>query len=326
MGTATNQYQPDYAVRPGWIIEERLAAQGISHAEFARRCGRSPKLISEIIAGTAPIAPKTALQFEKVLGLDAGIWLGIEADYRLHRERQAEAQATEESVAWAKTFPISELKKRNAIGTPSSDGETVSMLLSFFGVASIAAWQVKYGKANVAYRHSPSSRSDESSLATWLRLAEIDADGQKCAEYSDSGFKQALKRVRQLTTAPVIPALRETQVLCNNAGVALSLVKPLPRMRLSGAAWWLSPRRPIIAMSDRHKSDDHLWFSLFHEAAHLLLHSKRNVFVDGAYGGGDGIEEEANAWAADFLRPGAKSAYDTLGVGSASGGTRKRIG
>ena len=200
------------------------------------------------------------------------------------------------------------------------------MLLSFFGVASIAAWQVKYGKANVAYRHSPSSRSDESSLATWLRLAEIDADGQKCAEYSDSGFKQALKRVRQLTTAPVIPALRETQVLCNNAGVALSLVKPLPRMRLSGAAWWLSPRRPIIAMSARYKSDDHLWFSLFHEAAHLLLHSKRNVFVDGAYGGGDGIEEEANAWAADFLRPGAKSAYDTLGVGSASGGTRKRIG
>ena len=90
---------------------------------------------------------------------------------------------------------------------------------------------------------------------------------------------------------------------CNNAGVALSLVKPLPRMRLSGAAWWLSPRRPIIATSARHKSDDHLWFRLFHEAAHLLLHSKRNVFVDGANGDGDGIEEEANAWAADFLVP-----------------------
>ena len=48
MGTATNQYQPDYAVPPGWIIVERLAAQGISRAESARRCGRSPKLISEI--------------------------------------------------------------------------------------------------------------------------------------------------------------------------------------------------------------------------------------------------------------------------------------
>ena len=108
MATATNQYQPDYAVPPGWIIEERLIAQGISHAELARRCGRSAKLISEIISGKAPIAPKTALQFEKVMGLDASIWLGIEADYRLHRERQAEARTTEESAAWARTLPIGE--------------------------------------------------------------------------------------------------------------------------------------------------------------------------------------------------------------------------
>jgi HTH-type transcriptional regulator / antitoxin HigA len=49
MTTVTNQYNPDYLVPPGWVLEERLEVQGISHAEFARRCGRSPKLISEII-------------------------------------------------------------------------------------------------------------------------------------------------------------------------------------------------------------------------------------------------------------------------------------
>ena len=195
MATATNQYQPDYAVPPGWIIEERLAVQGISHAEFARRCGRSPKLISEIVAGKAPIAPKTALQFEKVLGLDASIWLGIEADYRLHRERQAEAQTTEESAAWARTFPTGELTMRNAIGTPSSNGQAVSALLTFFGVASISAWQVRYGKANVAYRHSPSFKSDESALATWLRLAELDAERQRCTEYGE--FVQLAGRSRR---------------------------------------------------------------------------------------------------------------------------------
>ena len=27
---AINQYQPDYAVPPGWVLEERLDAQGIS--------------------------------------------------------------------------------------------------------------------------------------------------------------------------------------------------------------------------------------------------------------------------------------------------------
>lgn len=87
----TNRYAPDYAVSPGAVLEERLAAHDISHAEFARRCGRSAKLIGEIIAGQAPVEPETALRFEKVLGVAADIWLGIEKDYRTHRRRAAEA-------------------------------------------------------------------------------------------------------------------------------------------------------------------------------------------------------------------------------------------
>ena len=91
MARAVNQYWPDYAVPPGWVLEEHLEAHGISHAEFARRCGRSSKLIGEIIAGKALLEPETALQFEKVLGVDAGVWLGIESEYRLHRARENEA-------------------------------------------------------------------------------------------------------------------------------------------------------------------------------------------------------------------------------------------
>lgn len=91
MATETYPYEPDYAVPPGWILEEHLEAQGLSLAAFARRCGCSPKLIGEIVAGKAPIEPGTALQFERVLGLDAHIWLGIESDYRLHKAREAAA-------------------------------------------------------------------------------------------------------------------------------------------------------------------------------------------------------------------------------------------
>ena len=303
MTTATNEFQPDYAVPPGWVVEERLDAQDMSHAEFARRCGRSPKLISEIIAGKAPVEPKTALQFEKVLGVAAGIWLGIEKDYRLHLAREAEARTAEDTVAWAKTFPVAELTKRGAIDKPSSTKAAVPALLSFFRVASVDAWHVKYGMKNVAYRHSPSFESDESSLATWLRLAEIDAEAQARADFDASEFRKALRQMRQLTREPVGEAINEARTLCNRAGVALALVKPLPGMRLSGAAWWPSPGRPVIALSARHKTDDHLWFSFFHEAAHILLHSKKGVFIDGESSDGDAVETAANDWAADWLMP-----------------------
>ena len=80
-----NQYNPDYVVAPGSVLKERLEVRGISQAELARRCGRSAKLISEIIAGKAPLEPETALQLEKVLGVDASIWTGIETSVQIHR-------------------------------------------------------------------------------------------------------------------------------------------------------------------------------------------------------------------------------------------------
>ena len=191
-------------------------------------------------------------------------------------------------------------------GTKPAGGDVVWALLAFFGVASVETWDIKYGAANVAYRHSPRFESDKFALAAWLRLAEIDATGQPCADYRESAFKNALKQVRELTRAPAPESLREARALCNAAGVALSLVEPLRKTRLSGAAWWLSSRRPVIALSARHKTDDHVWFSLFHEAAHIVLHGKKgkkNVFVDGTIDGGNDIETEANAWAANFLMP-----------------------
>ena len=301
MGTATNRYEPDYAVPPGWVLKDRLDAQGMTPADLARRCGRSAKLISEIVAGKAPIEPRTALQFEKVLGIDAEIWLGIETDYRLQRTRAAQTEEELAAAAWAKSFPVRELATRGI--KPVTGESPVSALLSFFGVASVKAWHVKYGEASVAYRHSPSFASDRFALAAWLRLAEHDAAGQPCAGYRESTFRKALAEVRGLTRAPLPESIQEARRLCNGAGVALSLIEPLPKARLSGAAWWHSARRPIVALSARHRTDDHLWFSLFHEGAHILLHGKKSVFVDGPVAGGNSLEAEANACAANLLVP-----------------------
>lgn len=305
MATEINQYRPDYAVPPGWVVEEHLQSQRLSHAEFARRCGRSAKLISEIISGKAPVEPETALQFEKVLGVDAGIWLGIETDYQLHRAREAEAKQTQETAAWIKKFPFKELVNRGVLDKPASDAEATSKLLAFFGVGSFNAWHAKYEGMSVAYRHSPCFQSDKPALATWLRLGELEAQRQECTDYSEIQFKRMLKKIRGLTQTSVEQALEEAQQLCNDAGVALVLVKPFPKTALSGAAWWLTPRKAVIQLSIRHKTDDHLWFSLFHEAAHVLLHSKKQVFIDWMKSNKEiaDVESEANLWASNFLIP-----------------------
>ena len=310
MVISTNEFVPDYAVSPGQILQERLEVMGISQAEFARRCGRTPKLISEIIAGKAPVETESAIQFERVTGLHASIWLGIESDYRLLLARQSEAERSEKMSDWAIEFPVKELVKRGTFAKPTSPAGTVSSILSFFGVGSIEAWQLNYSATSVAYRHSPSFNSDPKRLATWLRMGEVKAEQAEIPDYNESKFRQALRTIRSISNKASGPIFREAQELCRQAGVYLSFVKPLDQVRLSAAAWWVSPRRPVILLSARYMSDDHVWFSLFHEAAHILLHSKKQVFIDAIRGKADcnGVEEseaeaEADSWARNFLIP-----------------------
>ncbi|MFX9089566.1 ImmA/IrrE family metallo-endopeptidase, partial [Acinetobacter baumannii] len=41
----------------------------------------------------------------------------------------------------------------------------------------------------------------------------------------------------------------------------------------------LTPEKAMVLLSFRHLSDDHFWFTLFHEFAHLLLHNNQ-TFID----------------------------------------------
>ena len=296
-----NKFNPDYAIAPGKILEEHLEVRNLSSAEFARRCGRSAKLISEILSGKAPVEPETALQFEKVLGLDAKIWLGIEFDYRLHKARKVEVQKVAKAIKWAKSFPVKELVKLNYLSRPESDMDLVSKILKFFGVASIDAWDKRYNSRLVAYRHSPAFESNDFALATWLRFGDIEAEVQNCAEYDKKRFKQEIREIRKLTREPIAKVLTNVKKRCNESGVVLALVPPLPKTAVSGAARWHSPNRAIIQLSGRHKTSDHLWFDFFHESAHILLHNKRRVFIDGDDANNTELEEEANKWAADAL-------------------------
>ena len=303
MSITNNQFNPDYAVPPGWLLEITLEDNQFSQAEFARRCGRSPKLISEIISGKAPIDTETAIQFERTTGIVAEIWNQMESNYRSHLALKKEADIAEN---WQKSFPTNELVKRGFFTKPESKIDAVSKLLKFFAVGSIVGWNNRYGDLSVLYRHSKSFGSDRVALATWLRIGEIEADTQDCQDYDKSKFLEATKNIRGLTRQPIEKNLKKIIKTCNEAGVAFVLTPPLPSIALSGTARWLTPRKAIIQVSGRHKTDDHFWFSFFHEVAHILLHSKKTVFTDELGNNAeelDSLEVEANEWASKFLIP-----------------------
>ena len=294
-------FVPDYTVHPGEVLEETLAARGMQKGDLAERCGLSPKTVSLIICGKAPITPETAIQLERVLGVSAMLWSNLDTNYRLFQARLADQNELEKNNDWVSQFPVSHLVKRGILRPSKDDLDIKKQLLDFFGVGSIAAWEDTIKRMQVAYRRSPSFQSSPPSVATWLRIGELQAEEIQCKPYNKSKFEQSLIEIKRLTCENPDKFVPKVKELCCHAGVLLVFVAELPGTHLSGATRWIRSDKALIMLSLRHKSDDHLWFSFFHEAGHILLHDKRSVFLDGSEKEENEKELQADQFAAEML-------------------------
>jgi len=300
------EYHPDVFVHPGDHLQELLEEQGMTQVELARRTGRPVKTINEIVKGRISITTDTALQLERVFGVPAHFWVNLEKNYQEYLARIKEHQRLKRQVGWLKKLPVKEMIQWGWIKSRNSDTEQVDELLNFFGVSSKKSWAEVYTVPQSAYRMSTSFKVDKLALAAWLRQGELEAMGIECQPFKRDRFLEVLNEIRILTSEPPNAYQDRIRELCASAGVATVFIPELPNTRVSGATRWLSPSKALIQLSLRYKTDDHLWFTFFHESGHILRHGKKQVFIDGVEKGqkksGD-MEGEADRFASSFLIP-----------------------
>lgn len=278
-----SDFKPDYAQPPGSYLEELLDDRGIRKNEFAVRCGRPTKTISEIIAGKTSILPDTALQFERVLGdVTADLWLRLEADYQLFQAREREREGLSRGRDWASQFPIPEMRRRGYIREAHNTSELVLTLLNFFGVSSVDAWEEYWHSRVTAARFKNSGRHsyDAFAVAAWLRRGDTEASEIDCAPFTEIKLKDNLEKIRALTRKRWPTYKEELISLLSLAGVSIAFVPDLHNLNLRGAAYWASKDRAVIILSDRLKREHKFWFALAHEIMHVLMHSKKALFID----------------------------------------------
>ena len=76
------------------LFEEFLRPLGISQSAFAIRLGISFPRLNEIVRGKRGVTSDTALRIERVLGMSADFWLGLQLDWDLwHAMRGQDAAA-----------------------------------------------------------------------------------------------------------------------------------------------------------------------------------------------------------------------------------------
>lgn len=319
LSAGATRFDPDYIVPPGDTLSEVLAELGMSQAELSRRTGLSTKHINQIVSGEATISSETALKLERVTRVSARLWTQLEALHQEQRSRRSETVALERDVDWLRDLPVKQLIERGLIEHRDNRVDQLREVLSFFGVASRAAWETVWN-IPTAYRKSRAFESDLHALAAWLRIGELQAADLMRKPFNGPAFRSALLDIRGLTKVDDpkvwLPALQQA---CAEHGVAVVIEREIPGARINGAVRWLAPDHVLIELSLRHGWADIFWFTFFHEAGHVLQHErKRLIFVDAKGASHGELEEEADDFASRMLLPrGVEEELSELGTSAA---------
>jgi HTH-type transcriptional regulator/antitoxin HigA len=296
-------YEPAELVPPGETLMEWLDREAMTQAEFAKRTSLTPKHINQVVKGGAGISPEVALAFERVTAIPARYWAHLDANYQAAKQRALESEALRAHSDLVDRFPVKELERRGCIERKTAKIDKLRELLRFFAVADPEALEEVWLRPAL-YRRARTFEADEGALASWLRLAEIRASKIRTEPFDVTGSRMAIDQMRALSILPGIDWLEPLTNLCASVGIALVILKELPRCRVNGATRWVTTEKALIALSLRHRRNDIFWFTLFHELCHILRHSKKETFID-AKGSGiaQQLEAEADSFASRILIP-----------------------
>lgn len=301
-----NTFSPNWASPPGETIADILDEIHLSLVEFADQIDYSVSQTNDLLHGRLPITKGLAKQLEYSLGVSAEFWLNRETQYREDAFRLWNELSRQEDEDWLDGLPLKDMIAFGWLNPANHSSDKVAECLRFFGVPNVAAWRETYHNVlkAAAFRTSPSFDSQSSAVVAWLRQGVIESARLNCSDWDRPSFEKALQKIRSLTRKrdPRL-FLPELQSICANCGVAVIIARAPNGCRASGATLFLSPSKALILLSFRYLSDDHFWFTFFHEAGHLLLHGNHDLFLEGIGTSLTQEEQEANEFAASALIP-----------------------
>jgi len=298
-----NQYFPQSVPHPGETLVEKLEEMEMGPKEFALRTGKPEKTITAILKGDSSITPDMAVLFENVTKIPANFWMNHQRGYDEYIARTKRLEVIEESVEWAQLFPLAEMIKKGWLPHATTIQEKTMEMLAFFGFSNHSAWEDYYFKQQlkVAFRISLANTNEPYAISAWLRKGELQAAELSANDYSEKSFKEALPELKTVMAKHPDNFYNQLQGICLEAGVKVVHTPSLPKAPICGSTRWLNDT-PLMQLTGRYKRNDSFWFTFFHEAGHILLHGKKDIFLEKVeYSDKDKVKEaEADEFAAKW--------------------------
>lgn len=298
------KFVPPVAFHPGVTLSEKLKETGMGVKEFAVRTSKPEKTIFAVINGTSSVTSDMAVAFESVTRIPASFWMDKQRIYDESVARERREEQLSSACRWARSFPLKRMAELGWIKACGTIGEKAEELLSFFQVSTVKAWEDYYlnQQLKLAFRISLSGTREPHALSAWLRRGETQAAQIRTAPFSDKALRGMIPEMKSLCARHPSGFANQLQTLCAKAGVKLVYTPCLPKAPVNGSTRWINDV-PCIQMTGRHNRNDIFWFTFFHELGHILLHGKKEIFLEDIEYADRQMEkeEEADAFASRTL-------------------------
>ena len=277
--------------------------------EFAVRSGLQEKTVMNLTLQRDRVDPETACALENATPLKAVEWLAIQCTYDVQAAMRRCSEAVESDAAWASRFPTAEMQRLGWINDTASVPEIVKELYAFFGVSSSKGWADYYLNQllRVDFRISLASVENSHAVSAWLRMGHILATERPVSTiYTPKALRWVINEIINLLYDTRNPVRTDTiSRLLAQAGVKFIVTTPLRSTPITGCTRFINDIPCIqIALEHDNLTPDHpAWITIFKGMGHILIHGKKDVFLENVlYDDFDAKKErEARDFALSYL-------------------------
>jgi len=298
-------YIPAQSFPPGAFIKEEIDAREWTQGDLAAIISRPIQAVNELISGKRAITADTARALGDAFGTGPEYWMNLESLWRLSQTAEPDSGISKRAKLFS-VAPVKELIRRKWIAESGQDDKLERRVLFFMGMESVS----ETPKFRAAARTSKGYTFRSSSQVAWLKCAERLAESVSVKSFQKKKFLSSITDIRDLAGHEA--DIRRVPRFLSELGVRLVVVENLQDTGMDGAAFWLSPTDPVIALGLRYDRIDNFWYTLDHEIGHLINGDGQTFFdenlvgEDAPKGEKPECERIADEFAAQLLIPPAE--------------------
>ncbi len=287
----------NWSSSPSMTIKHILSELDCTIEDLSHDVG--PEILP-VIYENSPITEDLAYRISHHLGGTAEFWVKRDKQFR---KQISGTEPIDENV-WIKDIKYADLANLDWVPKTRKSDEKIENVLDYFDCDTVEEWKFRYKNIldSIAFRTTNSFENCGPSTIAWLRRGEQVTDTDTLPKFDSSALEKSVPELKKLCKISdpnvFLPKLKKT---CGQSGVGLAVVKAPKGCKASGATRFLTNQRAILQLSFRYLSDDHFWFTIFHEIGHLILHEKAPLFLEGSFNEIDDFENDANEFSFDVL-------------------------